>query len=146
MTDTSISAAPISGKFSKAASKPPRKPKKKRVSPLSIRASDEEKARLRAEAGNGSVHALLRERVFGPDAVSKRRTRRQPSIDHAALGRVLGALGQSRLSQNMNQIARAVHAGALPINDDLQKDVREACAAIQDMRRELITALGIKPE
>ena len=58
------------------------------------------------------------------------------------MGRVLGALGGSRLSQNLNQLARAVNTGSLPVTPETERDLKEACAAVALIRAELMRALG----
>jgi len=119
--------------------------KQKRPAPLSVRVSDEEKALLKSQAGNRSVNGYIRQKLFG-DAVDPKSVRRSPSMDREALAKALGALGQSRLSSNLNQIAKAANIGALPVSAELIAELNRACADIQAMRRDLIVALGIKPE
>ena len=119
--------------------------KRARPSPLSIRVSTEERALLKHEAAGGSIHGYARNKLFGAGGSPSRRVRRPISIDHAALGRSLGSLGQSRLASNMNQIAKAANIGALPVTPELTAELHAACADIQVMRRALIAALGIKP-
>ena len=63
-------------------------------------------------------------------------------MDHALLGQALALLGASRLSSNMNQIAKAAHMGALPVTPELNADLDAACAEIKVMRRVLMQALG----
>ena len=92
-----------------------------------------------------SVSELIRRRTLG-DYEAPRRKNRRPRRDDKLLGKLLGALGQSRLSSNMNQIAKAANMGALPVGDDLIAELTQACFDIQTMRRELITALGLKAE
>ena len=66
--------------------------------------------------------------------------------DKAALAKVLAALGASRLSQNLNQLARAVNIGAFPVTPETDAELREACRAVVDMRDELLRALGKIPD
>lgn len=124
--------------------------KKKAAPPFSIRFTEEERARLTSEARKQPLAAYIRSKLFG-DKVSARprRPRRRsplPHMDQIALGKVLGELGQSRLASNMNQIAKAANMGALPATPELEQELYEACAAIRDMRHQLIGALGIRPE
>ena len=139
-----MSASPNTERFN-ASSAPASKPHKKRLAPLSIRVSEAQRAQLKRDAAGGSVNAYVIKKLFGESAAQSRRAQRQPSADHQALARVLGALGQSRLSQNVNQIAKAANKGALPVTAELERELFEACAAIQAMRRDLMMALGMKP-
>ena len=70
--------------------------------------------------------------------------RRGPIKDGEALGQVLGLLGQSRLSNNLNQLAKAANLGALPVLKETEDDIRAACADVRDMRLLLLRALGQK--
>lgn len=136
------------GAFSQAAQlAAPEKPrKKKRPAPLSIRISDEEREQLKTEAAGASVHGYVRDCLFGAAASKHSRVRRPASVDHAALARILGTLGQSRLSSNLNQLAKSANMGALPVTPELSQELHNACADIATMRQDLMRALGLKPE
>lgn len=66
-----------------------------------------------------------------------------PVKDHEALARVLAALGHTRIANNLNQLAKAVNIGVLPVNAETESDISEACAAVTSMRRDLMQALGL---
>lgn len=118
---------------------------KKRPAPLSLGVTDEERALSKKAAGSRSVNAYIREKVFG-DAASPRRTYRKPRPDEAAVSQALGQLGQSRLSSNLNQIAKAANLGTLPVTPELSAELAAACADIRAMRSALIEALGLKDQ
>ena len=125
------------------------KSKRKAPPPFSIRFTEEERARLERDAGALSLAAYMRLKLFagdGPPPTRRKPTRKQyvPSAELAVLGHMLGGLGQSRLASNVNQLAKAANIGALPVTPELEQELFEACAAIQDMRRNLIQALGVK--
>ncbi len=142
-------SSPVLAKdFSKAAVKPPKR-KRKAPPPFSIRFTDEERARLDRDAGALSLAAYMRLKLFAgdePPPTKRKPTRKKhiPSAELAVIGQMLGGLGQSRLASNMNQIAKAANIGTLPVSPELEAELSEACAAIQDMRRNLIQALGVK--
>jgi len=69
--------------------------------PFSLRLTYEERARLDAEQGDKSLAAYIRECLFGDDAAPRKRRGNSPVQDKEALGRVMGAFGQSRLSANL---------------------------------------------
>ena len=121
------------------------KPARKRPAPLSLRVTDEERAFLEKAAGSRSVNAYIREKVFG-DAASPRRIYRKPRPDEAAISQALGQLGQSRLSSNLNQIAKAANLGTLPVTTELSAELAAACSDIRAMRSALIEALGLKDQ
>ena len=114
---------------------------KKRKAPFSLRLTFEEKAALKKMAGDAPLGAYIKAVLFegAPHAL-----KRKPSkvSDQEALGQVLGALGKSRLSSNVNQLAKAVNTGTLPVTPETEADLKEACADIAAMREELLRALG----
>ncbi|WP_366555329.1 hypothetical protein [Aquibaculum sediminis] len=111
--------------------------------PFSLRLSFEERAQLEKEAAGVPVGAYIRQRLFHGKEMPRRTRGKHPVKDHAALGRVLGALGQSRLSNNLNQMARAVNTGSLPVTPETEEAIRQACADVGAMRRDLLIALGL---
>lgn len=113
--------------------------------PFSLRLTYEERARLDAERGDNSLAAYIRERLFGDDAAPRKKRGNSPVQDKEALGRVAGALGQSRLSQNMNQLAKAVNTGSLPVTPETEAEIKEACREISELRTALLAALGKAP-
>ncbi|WP_276719452.1 hypothetical protein [Pseudooceanicola nitratireducens] len=124
------------------------KPKAKKADyppPFSLRLTYEERARLDAERGSKTLAAYIRERLFGVDAAPRKKRGNSPVQDKEALGRMAGALGQSRLSQNMNQLAKAVNSGSLPVTPETEAEIKESCREISEMRAALLAALGKVP-
>ena len=60
------------------------------------------------------------------------------------MGQVLAALGNSRMTGNLYQIVRAIHAGEFDVTAAQQKDLEEALVNVREMRQWLIAALGMK--
>lgn len=113
--------------------------------PFSLRLTYDERAQLDAERGDKSLAAYIRERLFGDNAAPRKKRGNSPVQDKEALGRVAGALGQSRLSQNMNQLAKAVNTGSLPVTPETEAEIKEACREISELRTALLAALGKAP-
>ena len=113
--------------------------------PFSLRLTAAERARLENDAAGKTLGAYIRERLFGKDAAPRQRRGSSPVKDHEALGRVLGALGQSRLSSNLNQLAKAVNTGSLPVTPETEAELKEACREVSALRDELLRALGKSP-
>lgn len=129
--------------------RPARKRAKKHPAPYSIRFDDEERARLNKDAKGKSWAAYIRSVLFPDvDQPQQRQTRktRQPAINQQLAAQILGLLGQSRLSSNLNQIAKGANRGTLPVTPELKEELRQACADICEMRRALILVLGIKEQ
>ncbi|SNY59497.1 hypothetical protein SAMN06297129_3775 [Pseudooceanicola antarcticus] len=118
----------------------------KTPTPFSLRFTFEERAKL-ADAANGvPLGTYIKAVLFQKDLKKVRRRGTHPVADHRELARVLSALGSSRLSNNVNQLAKAVHTGSLPVNPDTESELRSACADIAAMRSMLIVALGLESE
>ncbi|MEM1379529.1 MAG: hypothetical protein AAGH41_02785 [Pseudomonadota bacterium] len=119
-----------------------RKPK---PAPFAIRLSPDERAVLERRAGEQPLGTYIRECALGSKA-RKRLPSRRRDADAQLLGRVLAALGQSRLSSNLNQIAKAANIGVLAVTPDLEADLHRACAEVHQMRADLIKALGLQDQ
>lgn len=133
--------------FAVAAAKPE---KSEYPSPISLRVTTEERSQLKADAGDRTLSSYIRWRLLGDGVVQKRSRRPKrrghtPGIDHVILAQLLGALGQSRLSSNLNQIARAANIGALPVSEELEHELLAACTDVKEMRDLLMRALGKVP-
>jgi hypothetical protein len=118
---------------------------KKRPSPrITLRLTEEEHAKLTKAAEGVSVSSYIRKKLFGKD-VSLRKTRnRVPVRDQQALAQVLGKLGQTRIANNLNQIAYEANCGSLLMDEETEQEIKLACAQIAWIRVKLIEALGIK--
>lgn len=117
---------------------------KENFAPYSMRFSKAERLRLDADAGSLPLAAYIRTRLF--DAPTPRRPYRRPVQDGQALGEVLAALGNSRLSSNLNQLAKAIHSGSLPVSPETEAAILAACATVQQMGGHLVQALGLPDE
>ena len=120
--------------------------RQKPLSPFSIRFTAEERAFLDQMAGDVPLADFLRSLIFDEDRLSKRRRRRKsPVKDAQLLSQVLAELGKSRLSNNLNQLAKQANSGSLEVSPDTEKALQEACGDIRLMRYWLMEALGIQP-
>ena len=118
-------------------------PRGNRPAPFSLRLTPQERAELERLAGDMSLSAFIKDRVFDPDNPHPRRRRRRSVADHKALAQAMAMLGSSRLSQNMNQLAKATHTGNLPLPDQVARELERGCADIRAIREMLMRALGI---
>ena len=116
--------------------------KGKYAPPFSLRFTVEERLKLDADAGDLAIAEYIRSQLF--QNPSKRlRPFRRPIQDGKALGEVLAALGRSRLSSNLNQLAKAVHSGSLPVTPETEKAILDAVKEVHDMSSRLVKALGL---
>jgi hypothetical protein len=107
--------------------------------PFSLRLSFEERARLEVLADGEPLGSYIRSRLLDSAPSRKRMT----VNDKEALVRVLGLLGQSRLSSNINQLAKAVNSGSLPVTPETEIELKDAARDVMAMRHMLIEALGL---
>ena len=119
-------------------------PSSRRPAPLSLRLTPEERLRLERDSVGQSLAAYIKSRLFEGTVTPVRTRGKFPVKDHAALSAVLGKLGQSRIANNLNQIARAAHLGSLDLTPDLEAELREACAHIAAIRSMLVEALCLE--
>jgi hypothetical protein len=118
----------------------PESSKAKRGAPFSLRLTVKERADLETLADGQPLGAFIKSRLFS-GAQYRSRARQ---VDREALGKVLGALGQSRISQNLNQIAKAANIGALPVTPDLIEELHQTCAELKSLREGIMAALGLR--
>ena len=78
---------------------------------IPFRISEDDYARLLAAAGDMSVSAYIRARLFDEDIKAARKNNKIPQVEQKILVGLLSEFGKSRLSQNINQIAKAVNCG-----------------------------------
>jgi hypothetical protein len=117
-----------------------------RPPPFSLRLSFEQRARLEREAGDMSLGGYIQSRLFDSDNPQVRRRSKNPVKDHKALAQALGLLGQSRISSNLNQLARAANTGSLPVTPDTEAALLDALGEIHAIRRLLMEALNLEVE
>lgn len=122
------------------------KPEPRYAPPFSLRLTADERERLDVLRGSIPLGQYIREELLGKNAAPRKRRSRRPVKDQEALGRVLGTLGASHLSSNLNQLARAVNSGSLPVTPETEESLSEAFAAVVAMRQDLMRALGHKVE
>lgn len=123
-----------------------KKPPGAAAKPFSIRLTEAERRTLTERSGGRPLGAFVRDLVLAADGRAPRRSAPTPVKDYQSLARVLAALGQSRIANNLNQIAKAANIGALPVSPEIESDIAEACAAVSSMRQHLLHALGMSGE
>jgi len=112
---------------------------------LSIRFTNDERARLERAAGNKPLSAYIRDKLLD-DYVSSRKVTRKPRENSILLAQILAMLGKSDVPTNMRQLADSARIGSLPDTPDVIRDINAACLTIEKIRYDLIKALGLRPE
>ena len=116
--------------------------KKKRPSPISIRVSEEEREELARLAGNQSINAYVRARIFSGSPPPRTRGR-APVKDYEALARALSLLGRSDLQTRLSSLLIALQSNTIISLDDLSRDVQETQEAVHEIRDAIVKALGL---
>lgn len=135
----------VRGDFERAASKArsSRQGGRKPTPRITLRLSKEENELLMDRAGDLSISAYVRECLFEKDGSRRKRRSYRPVADQEALAQVLSKLGQSRMANNLNQIAYHANSGSLIVDETTIDDINEAAATIAWLRVTLIEALGL---
>lgn len=108
-----------------------------------LRLTLEEREYLEAKAGKRPLSKYCRDVLLGNYA-QKRRTLRKPTISDTQYASLLAALGESRLSSNLNQLAKHANMGTIDVSDNVEQQLQEAYQVILEMRKALFIALGLK--
>lgn len=119
---------------------------KKRSAPFSIRLSETDRARLAVEAAGAPLGAYIKEKILGSVVVGRKRRKGQAIEDREALARALALLGRTHLSSSLNQLANAANIGTLPVTPETEAELLTALRDVRELRRVLLTALGMKVE
>ncbi|MEM8596843.1 MAG: hypothetical protein AAGF76_10280 [Pseudomonadota bacterium] len=139
-------AAPLSDVFQAIGACDPteRRSRRSGTSTVSLRLTVEERVQLERSAAGLSLSSFIRSRLFGEAASPRKVNGRVPIKDHAALARVLRALGRSDLLPRLEALNWATENGALALDRETSVALRTACVDVAAMRRDLITALGLR--
>ena len=114
------------------------------VPPFSLRLTFEERAKLERDAAGMALGAYIRSRLLDPETVAPRKRGKFPVKDHKLLAQLLAMLGQSRLANNVNQLAKAANTGSLPVTPEIESALVWAMRDITIMRSLLIQALNVE--
>lgn len=118
--------------------------RKKPAPRLTLRVTEDELAQLKKSSIGISLSAYIRKCVFGKNTAPRKVRSRVPVKDQEILAQVLGLLGQTRIANNLNQIAYEANCGSLLMDQETEDEIKLACAHIAFIRVKLIEALGIK--
>ena len=113
---------------------------------ITLRLTDEEYQRLTTAAEGVSVSAYVRKSLFGKHVTLRKTRARTPVENEKALAAILAKLGDSRIANNLNQIAYHSNCGSLLLDEQTDCEIKEACARIAWIRTQLIEALGLKAQ
>lgn len=118
------------------------KSSRRAISPLTLRLTEEERAKLEELAAGMTLSTYVRACVFGQEANRRKRRAKDTVEDKKAAAEALALLGQSRIANNLNQLAYHANIGALDVGDAERAKIDEAYAHVLAIRALLVQALG----
>lgn len=117
------------------------KKQKTQTKPFSLRLTYEERAKLQASAGEEPLAIFIRSKLFGEDDIVNRK---EVFKGRTECAKILGMLGQSDLSKNLNELSQAVQSGSLIVTPDTQAVLDQALEDIAFMRVALLKELRVR--
>ena len=109
---------------------------------VTLRLSADDHARLVEMADGMALATFIRAKVLD-EKLPRTRCRSTASIgDKQAIAQILGLLGQSRIANNLNQLAYHANIGSLAMDETAIAQLDEAYEQIIVLRQTLIKALG----
>lgn len=110
---------------------------------VTVRLSPNDHDRLKELADGMALSTYLRACALGQE-LPKRRRSGIGIEDRQAIAQVLGLLGQSRIANNLNQLAYQTNIGSLRIDEETTAFIEEAYDHVMAKRQLLLRALGKK--
>ncbi len=114
------------------------------LSPFTLRLTVAERKRLEELAAGMTLSAYVRACVFAEDAKLRKRRPSDAIADKKAAAEALALLGQSRIANNLNQLAHHANLGILIMGEREQAQVTEAYEHVLAIRALLMEALGAR--
>lgn len=111
---------------------------------VTLRLSVEDHERLMAMADGMALSTFIRAKAQG-EALHRRKPRSTSSVvDKQALAQILGLLGQSRIANNLNQLAYHANIGSLAVEARTEEEINEAYEHVLFLRQTLLKARGMR--
>ena len=111
---------------------------------VTLRLSPDDHARLKELAGSMALSTYIRAKALGLDLPRRKPRSTASVVDKQAIAQILGLLGQSRIANNLNQLAYHANVGSLVMEEETVAQISEAHEHIVFLRKVLIKALGLK--
>ena len=111
---------------------------------MTVRFSHEDYERLELLAGDVPLSAYVRSQALNEAAPRRKRRSAASVADKQMLAQILGLLGQTRIANNLNQLAYHANIGSLDIDDTTKAKIAEAHHHVAMIRGALMTSLGLQ--
>jgi hypothetical protein len=119
--------------------------RKKRMAPLSVRLSPEERTRLEALAGKQPIGAFVKSRMFAAnDNIPLQPYGRSPVHERKELARILGFLARMDIFLILKELLKAMGNGHIQLKPEIESALNTAFLDLREIRCLLIEALGKK--
>ena len=116
-------------------------------SPYSIRFTAPQRAYIReqSQAARMTESEWIRQMIFSDTKLNtvKRQTLAKRA-EEKDISQAIYLLGQSRIPNNLNQIAKGINTGTLIVTPDTERNINEAYQMVMWLRQSLIEQLGLK--
>lgn len=123
--------------------KPPRHLTTRDCPRVTLRFSLDDYEKLQQLADGMALAVYIRAKALDQELPRKKRSAASIA-DKRAIAQILGLLGQSRIANNLNQLAHHANIGALLIDDDARSQINEAYEHVLFLRKTLMNALGFR--
>jgi len=125
----------------------PKRKKKKRAAPLSIRLSANERAWLEERAGGMPMSTYVKSRLFAANDNAPPLTRGRATIEnHKELARIHGKFSRFDVFLSIKGLLKAIEKGRIRLKPQTEDALVAACEDIEDIRRCIMKALGTRAE
>ena len=109
---------------------------------VTLRLSSDDHARLKEMADGMALATFIRAKVLDEQLPRRKRRSSTSVADKQAIAQILGLLGQSRIANNLNQLAYHANVGSLAMDNETRGQIEEAYDHILFLRQTLLQALG----
>ncbi len=111
---------------------------------VTLRFSPDDHETLKQLADGMALATYIRAKALDNE-LPRRKHRSSASVaDKQALAQILGLLGQSRIANNLNQLAYHANVGSLAIDEHIRDQISETYNHVLFLRKTLISALGFR--
>ena len=111
---------------------------------VTVRFSRADYEKLQELADGASLAVYLRAKALDRNLHKRKRGSAISVKDRAAVAQLLALLGQSRIANNLNQLAYQANIGSLVIEEDGKAKIEEAYGHVKLIRQTLMKALGMQ--
>jgi len=117
-----------------------------KAAPFSIRLSEDERDRLVAAAGGIPLGSYIKATMLDRSPPIRRRASPLPKQDRRVLAKALALFSRSNVANNLNQLARAVNIGTLPVTPETEAELRELLRLVRRLHDLMMDGLGYRME